>query len=46
MPPPKDPRTSPITELAREIGLSECDDEALIDLELLREIDRKDRDER
>lgn len=42
-PAPVDPRTSPIQRLGSVLGLPECDDEALKDLELLRSLERKER---
>ena len=40
-----EPRAQPIRDLKRVIPLIEADDEALADLELCREIDRKDKHE-
>jgi hypothetical protein len=44
-PPPQDPRAQPIRDLRALIPMHEADDAALTHLELLRKIDRKDRDE-
>lgn len=43
VPAPADPRTQPVRSLNRIMPLIEADDEAIADLELLREIDRRDR---
>jgi hypothetical protein len=45
VPAPEDPRAQPIRDLRVLMPLHEADDAALTDLELLRKIDRKDRDE-
>lgn len=42
MPEPEDERASPIRDLRRIMPLPEADEEELADMELLREIDRKD----
>jgi hypothetical protein len=44
VPAPEDPRAQPIRDLRALIPMHEADGEALTDLELLRKIDRKDRD--